>query len=263
LYTLRITPLASRILTCYSLVTFGSLSTQQLFAAATNVSQGWLNDVDEDGIIGLGFKGANMITPGPQNTFFDNLRPQLAQPIFNTAFRTKAPGCIDFGFIDAKKVDGPITYVDVLHDDWYAWGYVGDGFGIGTNPNITSRKLNTHLDTATSLMFTQPDIVTDYWARVPDAHFNDDQQSYIYPCNAKILPDITFTINGARQVVAGDAIRSSPISDDGKWCFGNLQNIGGGVDFGLFGIPFIKDKYIIHDMSVPNSRLGFAKLKKH
>lgn len=214
-------------------------------------------------MIGLGFKGANSILPERQNTFFDNIRNQLACPLFCTALRTKAPGRFDFGFIDTGKTDGPITYADALHDGWGVWAYVGDGFSIGTQPQITKRDMHVHLDTATSISYTDPDIVAAYWSRVRGAHFDKDQQGYVYPCKAKNLPEITFTVHGARQIVAGDAMRFSAIDDDGVWCYAGLQNIGGGVDFSLFGINFIKDKYIVFDTSVPGFRIGFAKMKKH
>ncbi|RMZ73553.1 aspergillopepsin A precursor [Pyrenophora seminiperda CCB06] len=240
-------------------VTLGNLSTTQIFAAATNVSRGWLDIPNYDGIIGLGFKDANSITPGPQNTFFDNIRPSLAAPLFATCLRSHARGSIDFGYIDTEKVDGAITYIDVLEDGWGVWGYIGNGFAIGSDSSqITQRVLRTYLDMSTSTMFTQPDIVAAYWSRVTDAHLSDEEQGYIYPCNATHLPQISFSVNGARQLVQGDAMRTESFDKEGKWCFGGLQNIRGGVDFSLFGYNFMKDRFVVHEIQEGGEEEGWG-----
>ncbi|EFQ85488.1 hypothetical protein P3342_007610 [Pyrenophora teres f. teres] len=240
----------------------GELSTQVVFAAATNASKSWYEDDGVDGYIGLGFyKYANGIQPERQLTFFDNLKKSLAKPIFATALRFNTTGKFDFGFIDQALVDSPFTYVDGIDDGWGHWACMTDGFSIGPQTQITKRDMKIHLDTATAGVYAQPDIVASYWSRVPGAHFDTDNQGYVYPCNAKNMPLLTFTVKGARQAINGDSLRFSALDDEGKVCWGGLQNIGGGVDFGLFGTPFIENKYIVFDVTKENGTVGFAKMK--
>ncbi|KAL7778427.1 hypothetical protein CFE70_007927 [Pyrenophora teres f. teres 0-1] len=98
-----------------------------------------------------------------------------------------------------------------------------------------------HLTTSSSISFTDPDIVADYWSQVTGSKFDDDQDM---------------------QVIPGKYMNLGFVDDDDKkYCYGGLQKIGGGVDFSLLGTNLFKDKYVLHDMNDEKKlRLGFAKL---
>ncbi|KAG9385575.1 Asp domain containing protein [Pyrenophora tritici-repentis] len=246
-------------------VTLGAFSTNMVFAAATNATKDWYGDKGVDGYIGLGFyEDANGIDPDPQPTFFDSIKKKLHEPIFSSSLRFNKSGKFDFGFVDYKNTWGDFATVDAVHDGWGHWACMIDGFGIGNhNPHITKRDMKIHVDTATTLVFAQPDIVAGYWKLVKGAHFDDANQGFVYPCNTHILPNITFTVKGARQEINGESLRFSPIDHAKKTCFGGLQNIGGGVDFGLFGTPFMENRYVLFNLTDPKGTIGFAPMIMH
>ncbi|KAF2853807.1 acid protease [Plenodomus tracheiphilus IPT5] len=240
-------------------IKLGSITTTQVIGAAETVNDQMLDDQDSDGMFGLGFSYTNGITPKPQLSFFDTIKPQLEKPLFSVALKHNTTGSFDFGFIDGKKMNGPITYADVVDDGWGAWSIIGEGFSVGSNPKITARKMKIHFDAATSISYTDPDIVSAAYSKIPGAKFDKEQQAYTLPCNAKSVPDITFSIRGSRQVISGERLKYAPIDDDGRVCYGALQNIGGGVDFSLLGINFFVNKYLVHDTNNGKPRLGFAR----
>lgn len=54
----------------------------QAVEAATQISSQFTQDVDNDGLVGLAFSTINTVSPTKQKTFFDNIKPNLSQPLF-------------------------------------------------------------------------------------------------------------------------------------------------------------------------------------
>lgn len=117
--------------------------------------------------------------------------------------------------------------------------------------------MNVHLNSGTDISFTDPDIVKEWYSHIPGA-VTQEEQGYTIPCDSK-PPGWTVVIGGRKFFTPGCQLISQPVDDAGKICLGGLQNIGGGVDFSLFGTNFFKGKYVIHDYADPKHiKLGFA-----
>ncbi|KAL6153970.1 hypothetical protein ACJQWK_01432 [Exserohilum turcicum] len=240
-------------------ITIGGITAKSTFGAASTAIADWTSDLSQDGVVGLGIPNFNQIGGfGKEKTWFVDAIPMLDKPLFAVA-HTKGHGVYDFGFINQKKISGPITWVwNRVERYWDAYGFLGDGFGIGDpSAQITKRKMKIHLEAGTDISFTDPDIVKAWYSLIPGA-VTVVEQGYTIPCNSK-PPGWTVTIRGRKFFTPGCALISQPVDDEGKNCLGGLQNIGGGVDFSLFGINFHKGKYIIQDYTDPNHiKLGFA-----
>ncbi|KAJ5062172.1 aspartic peptidase domain-containing protein [Bipolaris maydis] len=241
-------------------ITVGGITAKTTFGAATQAVEDFTNDKTVDGRFGLGPMEYNFLgeTIGSIKTWFREALPQLAKPVFAVA-HTKGHGVFDFGFINQKKISGPITWVDnFLEDYWEAYCFYAQGWAVGDqNAKTSARKMKIHLNSGTDVSFTDPDVVKAWYSRIPGAVTQDDQ-GYTIPCNSK-PPGWTVVIGGRKFYTPGCQLISQPVDDDGKVCLGGLQNIGGGVDFHLFGTNFFKGKYVIHDFTNPNKvKLGFA-----
>ncbi|EUC28524.1 hypothetical protein COCCADRAFT_9125 [Bipolaris zeicola 26-R-13] len=240
-------------------ITVGGITAKTTFGAATQAISDFTDDTDADGFLGLGPMEYNFLGDlGTHKTWFREALPQLAKPVFSVV-HTKGHGVFEFGFINTKKINGAITWVDnVLEDYWAAYSFYGDGWSVGDkNAKTSPRKMNIHLNSGTDVSFTDPDIVKEWYSKIPGA-VTKDEQGYTIPCNSK-PPGWTVVIGGRKFFTPGCQLISQPMDDEGKICLGGLQNIGGGVDFSLFGINFFKGKTIIHDFTNPKKvKLGFA-----
>lgn len=147
-------------------LTVGSISyPDQAIVAANDVSQDLAYEEDVDGILGLGlgYEALSSIEPQPQRTWFDNIKSKLAVPLFTSslkhgvvsgkAFLSASFALIepctsvrhrrctdmyqgssyDFGFLDDKKYQGELAWVDVqkMHGSWKGWNFPVTGFQIG------------------------------------------------------------------------------------------------------------------------------------
>lgn len=56
--------------------------TRQAVEIATSISQAFIDDPNNDGLLGLGFGHINTIEPEQQNTFFENVMEELDMPLF-------------------------------------------------------------------------------------------------------------------------------------------------------------------------------------
>lgn len=75
----------------------GVTATEQAVEAATYVSAQFTQDVDNDGLLGLAFSSINTVLPTQQKTFFDNVKGDLAKPLFTCDLRAGEAGTYDFG----------------------------------------------------------------------------------------------------------------------------------------------------------------------
>lgn len=119
-------------------MTVGGVSyASQAVESAEKVSSEFTEDTASDGLLGLAFSSINTVQPTPQNTFFDNVKSSLSQPLFAAALKHNAPGVYDFGFTDSSKYTGSITYTDVDNSQGF-WGFTVDSYSIGSDSTSDS-----------------------------------------------------------------------------------------------------------------------------
>jgi aspergillopepsin I len=226
----------------------------QAVEAASKISQQFVQNKNNDGLLGLAFSSINTVKPKAQTTFFDTVKSQLANPVFGVALKHNAPGVYDFGFADSSKYTGSLAYADVDNSQGF-WQFDADSYKIGSTSG--SGKLTGIADTGTTLLLLDDKVVSAYYKQVDGAKNDQQAGGYTFDCSAK-LPDFTVTISGYDAVVPGDLINYAPVQQGSSTCLGGIQS-NTGIGFSIFGDIFLKSQYVVFDASGP--RLGFAAQK--
>jgi len=217
---------------------------------AKEVSDEFVSDSSNDGILGLAFDSINTVTPTPAKTFFFNALNSLESPVFTANLEYHAAGTYDFGFIDSSKYTGTITYAAVDTANGF-WEITGSGYAIGS-ATFKSISIDAIVDTGTTLLYVPESVSSAYWAKVSGAQNSEEEGGWIFPCSAT-LPSFTFGIGSAKFVVPGDFINYAPV--EGSTCFGGIQ-ANTGIGFSIFGDILIKSQFVIFDGGA--TRVGFA-----
>jgi aspergillopepsin I len=235
---------------------------QAVQAAVTLAGRSISQNKYMDGILGMGFSGLNQVRPKKVLTWFDNVRGQLAQPLFVSILKRNAPGSFDFGFLDKKKYVGDIAWVGVNSSKGF-WDFKVEGFGVG---NGAIKRTNTYniIDTGSSLWFMPQELVRDYYNKVPGARGPPATNmasltGWTVPCNAT-MPDITLVVSGKRVSVPGKNVIYQPMGRGSKTCIGGLQVKANYMPFNLFGDIFLKGMYVVFEHKPGGQpRIGVAR----
>lgn len=235
----------------------GVTVTSQAVEAATSAAAAFTSGAN-DGLVGLAFDSINTVTPTAQKTFFSNAITQgLPLAVMGADLKYHAAGAYDFGFIDAARHTGSVTYTPIDNSQGF-WMFTPTGYSVGTasvrSPGAT--VMTGIADTGTTLMLVDSTIVTAYYAQVTGSSYNNAQGGYVFPCTAK-LPDFTLVVNGYKAVVPGKYMNYAPTTAAGTTCYGGLQ-ANTGVGFSIYGDVFLKSQYVIFDRSQSTPRIGFA-----
>ncbi|KAJ5819445.1 Peptidase aspartic catalytic [Penicillium riverlandense] len=233
-------------------VTVGGVqATSQAVEAAEQVSQRFVSDRNNDGLLGLAFSSINTVTPQQQLTFFDTVKSQLAQPLFAACLKHNQPGVYDFGFIDQTKFTGSLAYTP-----WRSWiFYLRDCWQVTHTPSsIGLLTLICKLDTGTTLLLLDTSVVSAYYQQVTGAKNDPQVGGYTFPCSAQ-LPDFSISVGSYQAVVSGSLINYAPVSSGSTTCFGGIQG-NSGIGFSIFGDIFLKSQYVVFDSIGP--QIGFA-----
>ena len=225
--------------------------TSQAVELATSISAQFQQDIDNDGLLGLAFDTLNTVQPVKQKTFFSNAKASLSAPLFTVNLKKGAPGTYDFGYIDAAKHTGTITYVNVNTANGF-WEFTSNGYAVGTGA-FTSTSIDAIADTGTTLLYLPTTVVYAYYAKVNGASYDSSQGGYTFPCSAT-LPSITLGIGSYRAVVPGSYILYAPVS--GSTCFGGIQR-NTGIGFSIYGDIFLKSQFVVFN-GASTPQLGFA-----
>lgn len=162
--------------------------TNQAIELATDVTKGFIDDANSDGLLGLGFSSINTVKPEQQKTFFDNIMPTLEQPLFTADLRHATVGSYEFGRIDATKFQGSLAFTPVDSSGGF-WEFESNSFGVGSGGVQTNSGASPAIaDTGTSLMLVDDVVVQAYWSQVAGANLNDKLKAVVFPCHAQ-LPD--------------------------------------------------------------------------
>lgn len=172
----------------------GATVDKQAIGIPDTVSISFIEDVHSNGLVGLGFSKINTIKPQQQKTFFDNILPDLSQPVWTASLKSGVAGAYEFGNIDTSLFQGELTNVPVDSSRGF-WQFDSLQFAIGDgSPQTTSTGSGTAIvDTGTSLMLMDDEIVEAYYASIDGARQSPDVGGFIFPCLA-ILPDLSVAI---------------------------------------------------------------------
>ncbi|KAF4555730.1 Aspergillopepsin-1-like protein 2 [Elsinoe fawcettii] len=241
-------------------VTFDSQGVE----AAQSVSQSFLNHIDADGLIGMSFTALNTVRPTQQKTFFENVKDNLALPLYAVTLRQRGPnaltsshvGSLDFGYINRTKFTGDLHWTPVAPANAAFWQFEVFRFAINGTDYQNSPKggFNTIVDTGTSLSYLPDDIVNKYYAKVKGAVVDSSWGGWTFPCDSK-LPPMGLWINRRKFTIRPKYINWEQIS--ATHCLGGIQS-SGRLPFAILGDTFIKGYYVVFDQRQATPRVGLA-----
>ncbi|KAJ6786147.1 hypothetical protein PWT90_09845 [Aphanocladium album] len=194
----------------------GAVAPQQAVELATAVTDTFVKDTNNGGLLGLAFGSINAVKPQKQKTFFENVMPSLQEPVFTADLRANAPGAYEFGRIDAAKFTGQMAWIPVDTSKGF-WQFSSQKFAVdGGQPQQGAQGGQAIADTGTTLILADPTVVEGYYAKVPQAQNNQQMGGFVVPCNAK-LPDLDLDIGGVYMArIKGSDINFAPVGNGGK-----------------------------------------------
>lgn len=194
----------------------GATATEQAIELATAVSQSFASDTNSNGLVGLAFSKLNTVQPQQQKTFFDNVMPSLADPVFTADLRPAAVGAYTFGNIDSTKFNGTMAWVPVNTTQGF-WQFSSTKFAVGSGQAKTGDAAGQAIaDTGTTLIIANPTTVNGYYAQVKGAANNAEVGGMTVPCDAT-LPDLMLDVGGTYMArVKGADINYAKVSGNSK-----------------------------------------------
>ncbi|KJY01113.1 Aspartic protease pep1 like protein [Zymoseptoria brevis] len=245
---------ASGIVYSDKVVVGGVTATGQAVEAAQTVSDEFVQDVDNDGLLGLAFSSINTVSPTQQKTFFDTVKSSLAKQLFTCDLKAGRAGTYDFGYIDASKHTGTITYVSVDSSQGF-WTFNAGGYSAGSAA-VSGSIGSAIADTGTSLVYLPTDVVTAYYSKLSGAAYDSNQGGYTFPCS-RSPPNFNVKIGAQTFTIPGSYIKYAPVDSSGTTCFGGIQR-NTGIGLTIFGDVFLKAVFAVFDVSTGSPRLGLA-----
>jgi hypothetical protein len=228
----------------------GSTVTQQAIGLPDVVSQSFIVDGQSDGLVGLAFSQLNTITPQKQKTFFDNVLPDLSQPVFTAQLLGGQVGAYEFGRIDTSAFQGELARIPVDASNGF-WQIKSDLAAVnGQDINIPGGS--AIVDTGTSLMLVPDVLVTGYYSQVEGAELNDQVGGVVFPCSAQ-LPNLSIRLGDSYvATIPGNAVNFADVGTDRQsgenFCFGGIQS-NQGIPFAIYGDVFFKTQFVAFDGS--------------
>jgi hypothetical protein len=186
------------------------------------------------------------------------------EPVF-TALLTRAseaPGFYTFGYINNSVVPGgDISFTEVLLDQSLpsAGGWtVNSSFAIVNGKKFDRTDFTAVIDSGTTGILTETDIVKAIYAGIPGATFSDVDQTFVVPANATTFPTVVFPVGNTQITLQNIADFSiGPATEPGFLIGSILDN--GGIGFDIYGTPFMNNAYIVFDLGLTGAnqtRLG-------
>jgi aspergillopepsin I len=216
-----------------------------------------ITDTVLSGLLGLGYAQPSQVYPSAP-TFLDLLTPILDQPVFTVDLHWHSNGLYEFGRVDSTKYTGDLVYMPIVNNSKY-WELTFTGFNIGPSVEWLVSRWPAIVDTGTTLMLLQDDLVALYYANATDvgAVYNSTVDGYVYPCDAT-LPDLHLGFDSGYFVsIPGKYLNYTDMGDLGSpgLCYGGVQAVGA-LEFSILGDVFLKAVYTVFD--VGNGRIGLA-----
>lgn len=201
----------------------GAVAPKQAVELATAVTDTFVRDINNGGLMGLAFGKINAVKPQKQKTFFENVMPSLAEPLFTADLRANAPGAYEFGRIDTSKFTGQMAWIPVDTSKGF-WQFSTQSFAVnGGPPQQGAQGGQAIADTGTTLILADPTVVNGYYSQVPEAQESKQMGGFVVPCNAK-LPDLDLDIGGSYMArIKGKDINFAPVGNGGKCLYPNRK----------------------------------------
>ncbi|CDO77214.1 hypothetical protein BN946_scf184747.g27 [Trametes cinnabarina] len=224
-------------------VTVGDITIKnQALELAEKMSASFLQDRSSDGLLGLAWPQINTVQPEPVATPVENMIKQklIDPPVFTVKLgRGDDAGFYSFGFIDTSVTPNPITYTSVDNSQGF-WQVASTSWTL--NGQTKERSGNTTiLDTGTTLVLVDDEIVDAIYGSIDGAVYDDQQGGYKYPSNATI-PDVSFAVGDALYKVNPKDFAFGDAGDG--FTFGGIQSRGD-LGFDILGDVFLKCVYIV------------------
>jgi len=230
----------------------GAVVSNQAVELATSLSESLASDTYINGIVGFAWSDINTIKPKQQKTWFDNVKSTLPLPIFTADLRHSEPGSYDFGFIDTTKFIGDNIAYQAVTTKYGYWMIAFHGYSIGNEKIIMPVEDPAIVDTGTSLLMMEQDLVEAYYDQIPESEYNEYQGGFLVPCTA-VLPALTLQFGNYTVVIGSQYMTYGEVSP--TLCFGALQVGPQGLN--ILGDIFFKAQFVVFDGgSTP--RVGFA-----
>lgn len=197
-------------------VNLGGASFQaQAIELATDVSEQFIQDQNNDGLLGLAFSALNTVKPQQQKTFFDNIKDTLAEPVFTANLRHDAVGSYEFGTVDASQFSGDMTWIPIDNSNGF-WQFGSSSFAVGGKKQEVAPGGQAIADTGTTLLIADPAIVEGYYSTVKGATLDQKAGGVIFPCDTE-LPDLDLDIGGVYMArIKGEDIKFAENGDGSK-----------------------------------------------
>ncbi|KAI9747364.1 MAG: hypothetical protein M1815_004290 [Lichina confinis] len=226
----------------------------QAVELATRVSGSFTEDFNSDGLMGLGFSEINQVKPQRETTFFDNVMPTLAEPLFTAALKRGESGSYEFGNVDESKFTGPLNFVKIdASQGW--WQIDTPGVTVGGQTISTPNASPSIADTGTSILLMDNEVVEGYYAQVEGARFDQTQGGFVYPCDSE-MPDFGIIISESYTAnIPGSLMTFNRLGRGSDRCFGSLQS-NEGHPVQILGDTFFNAQFVVFDGG--NQQLGFA-----
>jgi Eukaryotic aspartyl protease len=208
----------------------GATVAQQAIGLPDVVAASFAADKANNGLVGLAFSKLNTITPQQQKTFFDNVTPDLSQPLFTANLKHGTLGAYEFGTIDQTAFTGSLTTVPVDSTQGF-WSFSSTSASIN-GQSVTLPSGSAIADTGTSLMLVDDSLVQAYYSQVSGAMNSGSAGGVIFPCDAA-LPDLQVAVgdSGAMATISGSLMNFSTAGSD--------QNTGTPCEFIVSILPYI------------------------
>lgn len=185
---------------------------EQIFGLPVEISDSFIEDTSSNGLVGLSFSSLNSFKPGPQNTFFDNVASDLAEPVFTSRLRSDGVGEYGFGAIVHSLYTGSMTNISIDSSDGF-WQFNSTSFKVGSKASKDITGITTSIaDTGTTLLLVSPDVVKAYYEQVDGASYVNSVGGYIYPCSAD-MPDLAMGMGSGdfKTVISGSVMNYSEV----------------------------------------------------
>jgi hypothetical protein len=237
----------------------GATVPAQAIELATSVTDGFIQDANADGLLGLGFSNINTITMNgqrqPQPTFFDNVMPTLQEPVFTANLKHSTVGAYEFGTVDSTQFTGTVQFTPIDKSQGF-WQFTSNSFAVGGGQVQSNPQAHPAIaDTGTTLLLLDDFAVQGYYSAVPGHVFDQTQRSHNFPCNTE-LPDFHIGLGDSYMgTIPGLLLNFAPASGGNNMCQGAIQS-NDGNPLQILGDVMFKAQFVVFDGG--NTRIGFA-----